>query len=146
MRSCTNGIKRFFRGGGRVYLTCLQALIWLANLPLQTIENGARSQLKLTSCTILKNRHLACSTKIQCFCGVGILPAHKRLVENGAKSQLKLTSCTILKNRQDACSTKSEFYCGVGILPARKRLIENGARSQLKLTFAFRWGLKPSTG
>ena|GEM_PF-1770812 len=44
---------------------------------------------KLTSCTFLKNRQDACSTKSEFSCGVGILPAHKRLIENGAISQFK---------------------------------------------------------
>jgi hypothetical protein len=46
LRSCSNVIKEIIRGGGRVYLTCLQALKSLANPPLQLIENGARSQFK----------------------------------------------------------------------------------------------------
>src|SRR6476620_3404735 len=95
----------------------------------------------LTSCTILKNRQDACSTKSEFYCGTGILPVHKKLIENGATSQIidldfiitlqPETICTILKNRQDACSTKSEFYCGTGILPVHKKLIENGATSQI---------------
>ena len=44
---------------------------------------------KLTSCTFLKNRQDACSTKSEFSCVVGILPAHKRLIENGAISQFK---------------------------------------------------------
>ncbi|UNU23481.1 hypothetical protein D0A37_06005 [Microcoleus vaginatus HSN003] len=67
-----------------------------------------KSRIKLTSCTILKNRQDACSTNSEFSCGTG------------------------LKNRQDACSTKSEFSCGTGILPVHKRLIENGATSQIK--------------
>jgi hypothetical protein len=40
--------------------------------------------------TILKNRQDACFTKSVFFSswGVGILPAHKRLIENGGTSQL----------------------------------------------------------
>jgi hypothetical protein len=45
LRSCTNVNNRIFRGGGRVYRTCLQALKLLANPPLQTIENGARCEV-----------------------------------------------------------------------------------------------------
>ena len=37
--------KEIFDGGGRVYLTYLQALRLMANPPLQLIENGATSQL-----------------------------------------------------------------------------------------------------
>jgi hypothetical protein len=48
LRSCTNVNKGICRGGGRVYLTYLQALKLLANPPLQTIENGARSELTQT--------------------------------------------------------------------------------------------------
>jgi len=44
---------------------------------------------KLTSCTFLKNRQDACSTKSEFSCGVGILPAHKSLIENSPISQFK---------------------------------------------------------
>ncbi|MEG4918729.1 MULTISPECIES: cation diffusion facilitator family transporter [unclassified Microcoleus] len=70
--------------------------------------------IELSSGTILKNRQDACSTNSEFDCGVGILPARKKLV---------LRSGSILKNRQDACSTNSEFDCGVGILPARGEII-----------------------
>jgi hypothetical protein len=53
LTSCTNVNKGIFRGGGRVYLTCLQALKLLANPPLRLIANGARSQLKPTEILIL---------------------------------------------------------------------------------------------
>jgi len=46
-----------------------------------------KSRIKLTSCTILKNRQDACSTKSEFSCGTGILPVHKKLIENGATSQ-----------------------------------------------------------
>jgi len=49
------------------------------------------SSLKLTSCTILKNGQDARSTKSRFSCGVGILPAHEKIIENGARSQFKLT-------------------------------------------------------
>ncbi len=48
-------------------------------------------RLKLTSCTILKNGHLARSTKDKFSCGTGILPVHKRLINKGAISKLKQT-------------------------------------------------------
>jgi len=53
---------------------------------------GSREQnsLKLTSCTILKNRQDACSTRKFTLCGTGILPVHKKLIENGATSQFKI--------------------------------------------------------
>jgi hypothetical protein len=57
--------------------------------PKRFIENGARCQLLLTSCTILKNRQDACSTRDEFYCGTGILPVHKMLIENGATSQFK---------------------------------------------------------
>ena len=41
-----------------------------------------------TSDIILKNRHLACSTKSEFSCGVGILPARTRLIDNDATSQV----------------------------------------------------------
>ncbi|MEG4881582.1 hypothetical protein QUB75_12410 [Microcoleus sp. K1-B6] len=44
--------------------------------------------MDLTSCTILKNRQDACSTKSAFSCGTGILPVHKQLIENGATSQV----------------------------------------------------------
>jgi hypothetical protein len=74
--------------------------------------------LKLTSCTIIKNRQDACSTGEEFSCGTGILPVHKRLIDN----------------TQDACSTGEEFSCGTGILPVHKRLIDNTARAELKST------------
>ncbi|MEG4280002.1 DALR anticodon-binding domain-containing protein [Microcoleus sp. MON1_C1] len=40
--------------------------------------------LNLIGCTILNNRQDACSTKSEFDCGVGIPPAHKKLMENGA--------------------------------------------------------------
>jgi hypothetical protein len=45
-------------------------------------------RLTLTSCTILKNRQDACSTKSRFSCGVGILPARERLINNGARYQI----------------------------------------------------------
>ncbi|MEG3967763.1 hypothetical protein QUA00_09075, partial [Microcoleus sp. T2B6] len=44
----------------------------------------SESRLKLTSCTILKNRQDACSTKSEFSCGTGILPVAKQVIENGA--------------------------------------------------------------
>ena len=52
-------------------------------------------RFKLTSCTILKNRHLACSTRKFTLCGTGILPVHKKLIENGATSQFKTINDTL---------------------------------------------------
>ncbi len=45
---------------------------------------------RLTSCTIVKNRQDACSTKSEFSCGTGILPVPKKLIENGATSQIEL--------------------------------------------------------
>jgi len=59
--------------------------------PKRFIENGARCQLLLTSCTIIKNGQDARSTKDEFSCGTGILPVHKRLIENGARCQLLQT-------------------------------------------------------
>ena len=59
--------------------------------PKRFIENGASCQLLLTSCTIIRNRQDACSTRDEFSCVTGILPVHKRLIENGATSQLLLT-------------------------------------------------------
>ena len=43
------------------------------------------SRLKLTSCTILKNRQDACSTRKFTLCATGILP----VLENGARCELR---------------------------------------------------------
>jgi hypothetical protein len=51
-------------------------------------------RFKLTSCTILKNRQDACSTRKFTLCGTGILPVHKKLIENGATSQFKTINGT----------------------------------------------------
>jgi hypothetical protein len=53
------------------------------------IENGAISQFKLISCTIVSNRQDACSTKDKFSGGTGILPVHKRLIDNGATYEFK---------------------------------------------------------
>jgi hypothetical protein len=47
-RSYSNVNKGIFRGEGRVYLTCLQALSFKRTRPYEFIENGARSQLYQT--------------------------------------------------------------------------------------------------
>jgi len=44
--------------------------------------------LHLTSCTIVKNRQDACSTRKFISCGTGILPVPKQVIEKGATSQL----------------------------------------------------------
>ncbi|MFM9265999.1 cobalamin biosynthesis protein [Tychonema sp. BBK16] len=43
-------------------------------------EAAALCAIELTSCNILKNRQDACFTKIKSSCGVGILPAHQKLL------------------------------------------------------------------
>jgi cobalt-precorrin 5A hydrolase len=43
-------------------------------------EAAALCAIEQTSCTILKNRQDACSTKSESACGVGILPACERLL------------------------------------------------------------------
>jgi|GEM_PF-771411 len=48
-------------------------------------------EVSLTSGTILKNGHLARSTRDELFCGTGILRVHKKLIENGATSQVSPT-------------------------------------------------------
>jgi hypothetical protein len=53
---------------------------------------GFFSRFQLKSCTIVSNRQDACSTKNGFSCGVGILPARKRLIENGGRSQFQPTS------------------------------------------------------
>jgi hypothetical protein len=59
--------------------------------PKRFIENGARCQLLLTSCTILKKGQDARSTRDEFSRRTGILPVHKRLIENGARCQLLRT-------------------------------------------------------
>jgi hypothetical protein len=58
---CSNVNKRIFRGGGRVYRTCLQALRLLANPPLRLIENGTRSQIDYSLFTV--NPLLPCTRR-----------------------------------------------------------------------------------
>ena len=51
------------------------------------------SRLKLLiSSTILNQRQEACEAKSEFSCGVGILPAHRRVIENGARCELKPTA------------------------------------------------------
>ncbi|MEG4970823.1 hypothetical protein QUB11_29880 [Microcoleus sp. B6-A1] len=45
--------------------------------------------MKLTSCTIVKDRQDACSTMKFISCGTGILPVPKQVIENCAISQMK---------------------------------------------------------
>jgi hypothetical protein len=52
-------------------------------------------RFKLTSCTILKNRQDACSTKSKFSCGTGKMPVLKKLIENGATSQFKTINDTL---------------------------------------------------
>src|SRR6476469_242281 len=47
---------------------------------------------ELRCCTIVKNGHLARSTKNEFSCGTGILPVPKQVIENGAISQLEVRS------------------------------------------------------
>jgi hypothetical protein len=55
----------------------------------QVIKNGATSQFNLTSCTLLKNRQDACSTKNEFFfVERAPEPVAKQLIENSATSQL----------------------------------------------------------
>jgi hypothetical protein len=95
--SCTNVNQGIFRGGGRVYLTYLQALKLLANPPLQVFENGARSEFLLTSCNILNQLFTggqdAHPTIKLSFCGTGILPVQK----NSARC-LFLPSAVLLRS------------------------------------------------
>ncbi|MEG4977078.1 ShlB/FhaC/HecB family hemolysin secretion/activation protein [Microcoleus sp. K4-B3] len=55
---------------------------------------SAANSVDVTSYTILKNRQDACSTTSEFDCGVGILPAGKRLIDNGATSQPDRTFST----------------------------------------------------
>ncbi|MEG4984672.1 hypothetical protein QUB08_02660 [Microcoleus sp. BR0-C5] len=57
----------------------------VGNLP--QIERYA-AWTNLISCTLLKNRQDACSTRKSTLCGTGILPVHKKLIENGTTSQI----------------------------------------------------------
>ncbi|TAE13743.1 MAG: hypothetical protein EAZ25_09745 [Oscillatoriales cyanobacterium] len=54
----------------------------------------------------------ACSTKSEFSCGVGVPPAHERLIENGARSQFK----EILEWPRSSCHTDS---CDVSPSPVR---------------------------
>ena len=55
-------------------------------------QNDLCCLIQLTSCTILKNRHLACSTKSEFSCETGKIPLPKQVIENGAISQIQSTS------------------------------------------------------
>ncbi|MEG4817987.1 ShlB/FhaC/HecB family hemolysin secretion/activation protein [Microcoleus sp. K5-D4] len=55
---------------------------------------SAANSVDVKSDTILKNRQDACSTGSEFSCGVGILPARKRLIDNGATSQTDRTFST----------------------------------------------------
>jgi outer membrane protein insertion porin family len=48
-------------------------------------------EVSLTSGTILNNGQDARSIRDELFCGIGILPVHKKLIENGATSQVSPT-------------------------------------------------------
>ena len=58
---------------------------------MPVLENGARCELQLISCTIVNNpfmnRQDACSTRKFTLCGTGILP----VLENGARCELQPT-------------------------------------------------------
>ncbi|WP_445250998.1 MULTISPECIES: metal ABC transporter substrate-binding protein [unclassified Microcoleus] len=84
----------------------------------QTIGFVAKisSRLKLLiSSTILNQRQEACEAKTEFSCGVGILPAHRRVIENGARCELKPTA--IVKQ-----SYQGEFSCEWGIETSRPGL------------------------
>jgi hypothetical protein len=90
------------------------------------------SRLLFTSCTILKNRQDACSTRKLTLCGTGILLVHKKLLENGATSQLLLTSCTLLNHHfragspaQPLLPTRKLNFCEAG-----KPVLEHGAKCE----------------
>ncbi|NQE38011.1 ShlB/FhaC/HecB family hemolysin secretion/activation protein [Microcoleus asticus] len=55
---------------------------------------SAANSVDVTSYTILKNGQDACEAKSEFSCGVGILPARKRLIDNGATSQADRTFST----------------------------------------------------
>ena len=55
---------------------------------------SAANSVDVTFYSILKNRQDACSTRSEFSCGVGILPARKRLIDNGATSQADRTFST----------------------------------------------------
>ncbi|MEG4056216.1 MULTISPECIES: ShlB/FhaC/HecB family hemolysin secretion/activation protein [unclassified Microcoleus] len=61
---------------------------------------SAANSVDVTSYSILKNRQDACSTTSDFSCGVGILPARKRLIDNGATSQTDRTFSTKTQETQ----------------------------------------------
>ncbi|MEG4494274.1 ShlB/FhaC/HecB family hemolysin secretion/activation protein [Microcoleus sp. D3_18_C4] len=61
---------------------------------------SSANSVDVTSYTILKNRQDACSTTSEFDCGVGILPASKRLIDNGATSQTDRTFSTITQETE----------------------------------------------
>jgi uncharacterized cupredoxin-like copper-binding protein len=68
----------------------------LKSLRSQLTKFYRTQRLQLRSCTNVKNRQDARSTKNGFNCGVGVPPAGKRLIENGARSQLQHTLKLIL--------------------------------------------------
>ncbi|MEG4883154.1 hypothetical protein QUB75_20470 [Microcoleus sp. K1-B6] len=87
-----SGISTAYRSNLRVAIpsacTALSNLIELNFSYLKRVEvYFLACRVELTSCTILKNRQDACSTKDKFSCGTGILPVQKRLIENGARCE-----------------------------------------------------------
>jgi hypothetical protein len=93
-RQGINSLSNSESGGGRVYLTCLQALRLLANPPLQLIANGARSQFQLRSCTNVNKGicrgggrvYLTCLQALRLLANPPL-----QLIANGARSQFQPT-------------------------------------------------------
>ena len=68
--------------------------------PKRFIENGARCQLLLTSCTILRNRQDACSTKSEFSCGVGRRARTGKMpVPQEMNFVVEQASCLFIKGR-----------------------------------------------
>jgi len=67
-----------------------------------------QNSLKLTSCTILRNRQDACEAKSEFSRFTGILPVHKKLIENGATSQFKID---LTVNDKDLEETVGRYFC-----------------------------------
>jgi len=86
-------------------------------------QNDLCCLIQLTSCTILKNRHLACSTKSEFSCETGKIPLPKQVIENGAISQIQSTS--ILSRHPRINNWLTSFFINSKSLSSDSRPTEN---------------------
>ncbi|TAG89909.1 MAG: hypothetical protein EAZ09_11545 [Oscillatoriales cyanobacterium] len=96
-------------------------MLYIVGEPAPTASNISDRSHFFTN---INNRQDACSTKSEFSCGVGILPARKRLIENDAISQVDRTFSPIIKKLDRAIelspqtsslrnSTRTHLRCGL---------------------------------